>query len=96
MSMEIYSTIARNSFTPLNVTPKNPFSRFTIFCSDTDVLLILFYYFQDTYSSTVFKTRDKDIHLRALYEVLNKIFAKLYIGFTPLPGKTRKEDFMDT
>ena len=47
----------------IDVTQRNSFSDLVIRCSDTDVLLILLYYFDELCSTTFFNTNEHDIPL---------------------------------
>ena len=50
----------------IDVTQRNPFSDLVIRCWDTDVLLILLYYFDELCSTTIFSTNEHDMPLQLL------------------------------
>ena len=52
----------------IDVTQRNSFSDLVIRCSDTDVLLILLYYFDELCSTTIFSTNEDDMPLQPLTE----------------------------
>ena len=47
-------------FHALDVSERDPFTDLVISCSDTDVLLILLFYYEDLCSSCIFKTRNNE------------------------------------
>ena len=70
----------------LDITKCNPFTDLVVYCCDTDVFLLLLYYFDELYSNTIFRTTNRDIHLQTLHIHLD---AKLYtslLGFHALTG----------
>ena len=70
----------------LDVTQVNSFSELVIYCFDVDILLILLHYFEGISSSTTFKTRNKEIYLRTVYETLGKEICKALLGFHAFTG----------
>ena len=71
----------------LNITQRNSLSELFIYCFGTGVLLMLLHYVEDICSSTVFETRNKNIHLRVLFKDLGETFSKAL-----LPGVTRRRN----
>ena len=70
----------------IDVTQRNPFSDLVIRCSDTNVLLILLYYFDELCSTTIFSTNEHDMPLQPLAEKLNFDLSKGLLGFHALTG----------
>ena len=67
----------------LDVSKRDPFSELVVFCSDTDVLLILLHYFDDKLSSsTIFKTINREFVQRKIYE---NVAPQCLQSFTWLP-----------
>ena len=52
----------------LDISKRDSFTELVIFCSDTDVLLILLYYFEELSSCAVFKTTNKSYVPRKIHE----------------------------
>ena len=50
----------------VDVSRRNPFTELLIFCSDTDVLLILLNYFEEICSSTIFRARTYVTHVSSI------------------------------
>ena len=65
----------------LDVSKGDPFPELLVFCSDTDVLLILLHYFDKLNSSTIFKTINGKFVLREFYENLVPSVCKALLGF---------------
>ena len=78
----------------IDVTRRNPYSDLTISYSETDVLLILLYYFDHLCSTTVFSTGEHDMPLQPLAENLGKMFVNVYVVFMPSMDHTRLENFL--
>ena len=68
----------------LDVTKRNPFSGLAVFCCDTDVLLLLLYYFDKLCSGTIFRTTNRDIRLRTLHNHLDPELCTSLLGFHAL------------
>ena len=54
-------------FHTLDVTSRNLLTELVVYYSDTDVLLLLLHYFDDTGSSTIFRSTSRDIHVRSMH-----------------------------
>ena len=65
----------------LDVSKIDRFSELVVFCSDTDVLLILLHHFDKLYSSTIFKMISREFVLRKTYEILAPSVCKALLGF---------------
>ena len=65
----------------LDVSKRDSFSESVVFCSDTDVLLILLHYFDKLSSSTIFRTINREFVLRPIYENLAPSVCKALLGF---------------
>ena len=70
----------------LEVTKRNPFTDLVVYCCDTDVLLLLHYYFDELCSSIIFRTTNRDIHLRTLHIHLGPELCTSLLGFHALTG----------
>ena len=68
----------------IDVTQRNSFSDLVIRCSDTDVLLILLYYFDELCSTPIFSTNEHDMPLQPLAKKLNIDLRKGLLGFHAL------------
>ena len=51
----------------LDVNKHNPFTDLAVYYCDTDILLLLLYYFDELCSSLIFGTTNRDIRLRTLH-----------------------------
>ena len=54
----------------LDIIKCNPFTDLVVYCCDTDVLLLLLYYFDELCGSTIFRTTNRDIRFRMLHSQL--------------------------
>ena len=79
----------------LDISKRDPFSELVVFCSDTDVLLILLHYFDKLSSSTIFKTINRELVLRKIYENLARSVCKALLGFHPISGCNQAGSFSD-
>ena len=77
----------------IDVTQRNPFSDLVIRCSDTDVLLILLYYFDGLCSTTIFSANEDDMPLKPLAEKLNFDLLKGLLEFHALTGSDQTGKF---
>ena len=68
----------------LDVTKRNHFTDLVRYCCDTDVLLLLIYYFDGLCSSTIFHTTNRDIHFRTLHSRLGPELCISLLGFHAL------------
>ena len=78
----------------LDISKRDPFSELVVFCSDTDVLLILLHYFDKLSSSTIFKT-NREFVLRKIYENLAWSVCKALLGFHAISGCNQAGSFSD-
>ena len=74
-------------------TQWNPFSDLIRRCSDTDVWLILLYYFDELCSTTIFSTNEHDMPLQLLAEKLNFDLRKGLLGFHAPTESDQTEKF---
>ena len=77
----------------IDVTQRNPFSDLVIRCSDTNVLLILLYYFDELCSTPIFSTNEHGMLLQPLAEKLNFDLCKGLSGFHALTGSDQTGKF---
>ena len=70
----------------LDVSKRDRFSELVVFCSDTDVLLILLHDFDKLSSSTIFKTINREFVLRKTYGILAPSVCKALLGFQAISG----------
>ena len=70
----------------IDVCKRDPFTDLVISCSDTDVLLILLYYFDELSSSTIFRTTQHDITLQLIHENIGPHMCKAILGFHAISG----------
>ena len=77
----------------IDVTQRNPSSDLVIRCWDTDVLLILLYYFDELCSTTIFSTNEHDMPLQLLAEKLNFDLRKGLLGFHAPTESDQTEKF---
>ena len=68
----------------LDVTKRNPFTDLVVYCCDPDVLLLLLYYFNELYSSTIFHTTNRDIRLGTLHSHLDPELCTSLLAFHAL------------
>ena len=68
------------------MSAKGILSQWVVFCSDTDVLLILLHYFDKLSSRTIFKTINREFELRKIYENLDPSVCKALLGFHAISG----------
>ena len=68
----------------LDVTKRNPFTDLVVYCCDPDVLLLLLYYFNELYSSTIFRTTNLEIRLWTLHSHLDPELRTSFLGFHAL------------
>ena len=77
-------------FQAKNVTDLDPFTDFYVISSDTDVLLILIYYYHQLYASSTFQTgsgnNERDIEIRKMHESIGPLHAKAILGFHVFTG----------
>ena len=77
-------------FHSLDVTKRTPFTDLVAYCCDTDVLLLLLYYFDELCSSTIFRTTHCDIRLRTLHSHPGPELYTSLFGFHALSGCDQK------
>ena len=70
----------------IDVCKRDPFTDLVISCSDTDVLLILLYYFDELSSSTIFRTTQHDITLQLIHENIGPHMCKAILDFHAISG----------
>ena len=59
--------------------------------SDTDVLLILLFYYKDLCSSCIFKTRNNEFKFQIIHENLGRQACKALLGFDSFSGWDQKQ-----
>ena len=73
-----------------NVTDLDPFTDLYVVSPDTDVLLLLIYYFPQLCASAIFRTGSgndqRDIETRKMYESIGPLHAKAILGFRVFTG----------
>ena len=74
----------------LDVSERDPFTDLVISYSDTDVLLILLFYYEDLCPSCIFKTRNNEFKLQTIHEK----HAKLCSVFIRFPDVTKQANLM--
>ena len=72
---------------------RDAFSELTITCSDTDVLLILLYYFEQLPSTTIFKTTEHCFNLPQIFGRFTPRVCKILLGFRAFTGSDQTEKF---
>ena len=70
----------------IDVCSRDPLVKLIISCSDTDVLLILLYYYEKLNSSTEFKTLKHVMNLKRIHDSIGPKVAKALIGFHAMSG----------
>ena len=70
----------------IDMLKHNTFTDLSIVCDDTDVLLILLYYFGDLSVSTNFVTQHNNMSLSLIDEVLERDVCEALLGFHALTG----------
>ena len=76
----------------IDVCKRDPFTKLTISCSDTDVLLILLNYFDQLPSTTTFKTTHHQYNLHSIYEKFTRVCTAL-LGFHARTGSDQTGKF---
>ena len=73
-----------------NVTNLDPFTDLYVVLPDTDVLLLLIYYYPQLCASTTFRAGSgndqRDIEIRKMYESIGPLHAKAILGFHVFTG----------
>ena len=73
-----------------NVIDLDPFTDFNVVSPDTDVLLLLIYYYTELCASTISRTGSgndqRDIKIREMNESIGPLFAKATLGFHVFTG----------
>ena len=66
----------------------NPFQELIVCSPDTDVLLLLKFFYQELYTRTIFRTgnRIRDINIGLVYEMLGEEKSKALLGFHCFTG----------
>ena len=77
----------------LDVAKRYPFTDLAVYCCDTDVLLLLLYYFDELCSYTIFCTTYRDIRLRTLNSHLGPGLCTSLLGFYALTGCDQTDKF---
>ena len=70
----------------IDISRRDPFTDIVVSCSDTDVLLILLYYFDEISTSIVFRAIRHDADLRFIFEQLGPQICKAILGFHAITG----------
>ena len=82
-----------------NVIDLDPFTDVNVVSPDTDVLLLLIYYYTELCGSTISRTGSgndqRDIKIREMNESIGPLFAKAILGFMSLQGAIRLVVFME-
>ena len=82
----------RGKLHAIDVCKRDPFTKLTISCSDTDVLLILLNYFDQLPSTTAFKTTHHQYNLHSIYEKFTRVCTAL-LGFHAMTGSDQTGKF---
>ena len=70
----------------IDASQRHRFMELVMLCSDTDVLLILLHYFDRLSSTTVFKTINREFHIRKIHDKLSADLCNGLLGFHALSG----------
>ena len=74
----------------LDVAKRDPFSSLTVFSPDTDVFLLLLYFYQSLCNVTLFQTGTKNnvriINVGSVFEALGEKKTKAILGFYAFTG----------
>ena len=70
----------------IDVAKHDPFHELYIDCCDTDVFLLLLYYFEKLCTRTVFNSKNDCVDIGMLYEVLDKEKVRALPGFHAFTG----------
>ena len=77
----------------IDVAKRDPFQELYIDCWDTDVFLLLLYYFEKLCTRTVFNGKNDCVHIGMLDEVLYKEKVRALPGFNAFTGSDQTGKF---
>ena len=77
----------------MDVAKRDPFQELYIDCCDTDVFLLLLYYFENLFTRIVFNGKNDCVDIGILYEVLDKEKVTALPGFHAFTGRDQTGKF---
>ena len=70
----------------IEVAKRNPFCKLYVACSDTDVLLLLLYFYPQICNNTVFRATTREIDVGCAYNALGNEKSMTLVGFHAFTG----------
>ena len=79
----------------IEVAKRNPFCQLYVACSDTDVLLLLLYFYLQICNNTVFHATTREINVGCAYNALGNEKSMALLGFHAFTGCDLTERLVD-